>query len=161
MRSPGFHRDYPSKMVSDYYCWFKDMGYPELDLVRYPDGEWAIIQYMQTPLIPCMTKWNFVLKGIRNTEITHDFVKKYAEQLDIEKRTVWEEQDKLDRIAREETAYEERRSEDMANQWLKGIRNNDALMERIARNGLRELDPRRMLNHIPRYRLGKGYKERN
>lgn len=161
MREPGHYADYPSKMVSKYYCWCKDQGYPELDVVQYPDGEWALIQYMQTPIIPSLTKWNFVLKGIRNTEINPEFIRKFADQLNIEKHTVWEEQAKCERLAHEQELYEERRVQDRADQWMKGIRNNDALMERIAKNGLRELDPRRILNHIPRYRLGKGYRERN
>ncbi len=161
MRHPGFHRDYPSTMVSDYYCWFKDMGYPELDIVRYPDGEWAIIQYYNTPIIPSMTKWNFVLKGIRNTELNYGFVKTYAEKLDIEKRTIWEEQAKCERKMYEESEYEERRAQDRADHFVKGVRGCDDLMQRVAKNGLKELDPRRMLNNIPRYKLGKGYKERN
>lgn len=159
MRNPGFYRDYPSKMVSDYYCWFKDLGYPELDVIRYPDGEWAIIQYMQTPVIPSLTRWNFVLKGLRNVELTHAFCESWVQQLDIEKRTVWEEQEKLERRMREESEYEERRANDRADAFVKGIRGNDALLERIARNGLRELNPRRMLNHISRHKLGKGYRE--
>ncbi len=161
MREPGLYSDYPSRMVSKFYCWCKDQGYPELDVIQYPDGEWCLIQYMQTPIIPALTKWNYVLKGIRNTEITPEFIKKYADQLNLEKHTVWEEQEKSERLALEESLYEERRSEDRADQWLKGIRNNDALMQRIAKNGLRELDPRRILNNIPRYRLGKGFRENN
>ncbi len=159
MRQPGFYRDYPSKMVSDYHCWFRDLGYPELDLVRYPDGEWAIIQFMQTPIIPCLTKWNFVLKGLRNVELTHSFIARYVQQLDLEKHTVWEEQAKTERLALEETNYEERRAQDRAEHFVAGIRGNDAMMQRIARNGLRELNPRRMLNHISRSKLGKGYQE--
>lgn len=136
------------------------MGYKELDLRRYEDGEYAIIQYLNTPIIPSLTRWNFVLKGIRNTEITYDFCKKYAEQLDLEKHTVWEEDAKAMRRHREQTEFEERRANDMADQWLKGIVNNPDLMERIAKNGFKELDPRRMMNQIPRYRLGRGYRER-
>lgn len=147
-------------MCSDHYVWFWDMGYKELDLRRYEDGEYAIIQYLNTPIIPSLTRWNFVLKGIRNTEITYDFCKKYAEQLDLEKHTVWEEDAKAMRRHREQTEFEERRANDMADQWLKGIVNNPDLMERIAKNGFKELDPRRMMNQIPRYRLGRGYRER-
>ncbi len=146
-------------MVSPYYCWLKDMGYPELDVLQYPDGEWCLIQYLNTPIVPALTRWNFVLKGIRHTEISPEFIKKYAHQLDIEKHTVWEEQAKIERKMLEESMYEDRRSEDRCEQWFKGIRNNPDLMERIARNGLRELDPRRMLNTISRSKLGKGYRE--
>ncbi len=161
MKDPGVYRSYPSRMVSPFYCWFVEMGYPELDVRTYDDGEWSIIQYMNRPIIPSLTRWNFVLKGIRNTEITYDFCKKYAEQLDLEKRTVWEEQEKQERRMREQADFEERRANDMADQWLKGIVNNPALMERIAKNGLKEVDPRRMLNHISRSKLGKGYVERS
>lgn len=159
MRQPGYYSFYPSKMVSDYYVWCHDMGYPELDIVRYPDGEWAIIQYLNRPIIPCLTKWNFVLKGIRHTEVTPHFIKTYADKLNLEKRTVWEEQANTERLALEETLYEERRAEDRAEQFAAGIRGNDALIQRIARNGLRELNPRRMLNNVSRSKLGKGYRE--
>ena len=159
MRSPGYYRDYPSKMVSDYYCWCKDLGYPELDVIRYDDGEWALIQYMTTPIVPSLTRWNFVLKGIRHTEISPEFIRKFAHQLDLEKHTVWEEQAKTERLALEETLYEERRAQDRAEHFVNGIRGNDDMIQRIARNGLRELNPRRMLNHISRSKLGKGFKE--
>lgn len=160
MREPGLYSDYPSKMCSPYHCWFRDMGYPELDIIRYPDGEWAIIQYFNTPIIPSLTRWNFVLKGIRNTEITHEFCRSYAQQLDIEKHTVWDQQQRSERKAVEAALYDERRLEDKAKAYADVLSRCDPLMQRVARNGVRELDPRRMLNHISRSKLGKGYRER-
>ncbi len=159
MREPGYYADYPSKMVSKYYCWCKDQGYPELDVTRYDDGEWALIQYHQTPLIPSLTRWSFVLQGLRNMEITPVIIKKYADQLNLEKQHVWAEQDRADREAIRQAKEEDRRSEDFATRMLAGVKQNPALMERIYKNGFKELNPMRMLNQIPRYRLGKGYRE--
>lgn len=159
MRLPGRYRDYPSTMVSPYYCWFKDLGYDELDVITYADGERAIIQYLRSPIIPSFTKWNFVLTKIRNVDFSHAFVKRQCDDLDLQKRAVWARQEASEKKMLEDTLYEDRRSEDRCEQWFKGIRNNDALMQRVAKNGLRELQPMRILNQIPRYRLGKGYKE--
>ncbi len=158
MLTPGYDRSMPSTMVSPWWRVCAALGYPELDVVQYPDGEWALIQYYNTPIIPSLTRWNFVLKGIRNTEITPEFIKKYADQLNLEKHTIWEEQEKCERLAKEDVAREERRSEDWATAMLDGVKRNPDLMNRIAKNGLKELDPRKILNHVPRHKLGKGYK---
>ncbi len=162
MRTPAFYRDYPSTMCSDYYCWFKDQGFPELDVRFFPDGEFMLIQYYNTPIIPSLTKWAPMLTGVRNVILTPTWIKHHADRLNIRNRHVWDEQDRTERRALEEVALEERRAADFAEQMMKGIRGNDDLMQRIAKNGLRELQPMRLLNHISPLKLGgraKGYRE--
>lgn len=159
VRSPGFYRDYPSRMCSDYYCWFKDQGYPELDLRIYPDGEMCIIQYLHTPLMPSLTRWQAVLTQIRNVLISPTWVKYHADRLNLHKQHVWDEVTKSEEKHLLELAADERRGNDRAEQFYKGVVNNPDLMDRIARNGLRELNPMRMLNHISKSKLGKGYRE--
>ncbi len=156
---PGYDRSMPSTMVSPWHRVFVDMGYPELDVITYPDGEWGIRQYHQTPLVPSMTRWSFVLQGVRNREITEGVLKDYAHQLDLEKRTVWEEQAKHEKRLFEESLARERRSEVWATEMMKGINRDPYLKERILKNGLKELDPRRMLQHVPRYKLSKDLRE--
>ncbi len=162
MKRPAYYRSYPSTMCSDYYCWFVEMGYPELDLRIYSDGSWGILQYLNTPIIPSLTKHMPMLQGIKNVEISYSFIKYHCDKLNIRNRHVWDEQDRTERRALEEVALEERRAADFAEQMMKGIRGNDDLLQRIAKNGLRELQPMRLLNHISPLKLGgraKGYRE--
>jgi len=151
--------DYISYMVSPYNIWFRDLGYPELDIVEYEDGEWAIIQYLRSPVVPCLTPWNHVLTKLRHVEKSYWVCKKWAEQLDLEKRHVWEQQEASERRAREEQAFEDRRAEDWATQAFTSIRNNPGLMERIAKNGLGEIGLRQLARHIPNHHYRKDSKK--
>jgi hypothetical protein len=149
-------------MCSDYYCWCLDQGYPELDVRVYSDGSWGLIQYLNTPIMPSRTRFIPMLLNIKHQEISPSFIKHHADRLNLQNRAVWDEQDRTERRALEEVQEQERRAEDFANQMMKGVRGNDALMQRIARNGLSELNPMRMLNHISPSKLGgrsKGYRE--
>ncbi len=159
MKNPGIYSFYPSSMVSEYWGWFREMGYPELDIVSYPDGEWAIIEYLNRPIIPSLTKWNFVLSGIRNQEKSYEWVKSWCDQLALDKRHVWERQEEFEKAAIRRQEEEERRAQDFADRAHLAITQNADLMERIAKGGLREMDPLRILNNIPRSKLGKEYKE--
>jgi hypothetical protein len=155
MLDPGIDCHTPSSVVGRWNRTFRSIGYPELDLIEYADGEKAIIQYMHTPIIPSLTKWSFVLQGLRNVEITKSWCKYWAEKLDINKRGVWDELERGEKENLRQQLEEDRRSEDFAERMLKGVKNNPDLMERVVKNGLQELNPRRMLNHISRSRLGK------
>jgi hypothetical protein len=157
MRNPGIYRDYPSYMCSDYYCWFKDAGYPELDIRRWPDGEWAIIQYMRAPLIPQRTPWQWVLTGMRNVEINHANVFRLVDQIDLTKKQAWAKVDEGERKARELAAEQDRRAEDFGTRAYEAVRNNPDLMERVVRTGdiMQAIDPRKIRRHIPRSRIGR------
>lgn len=159
---PGFllADNAPSRMVGPWWRVCKSLGYPELDVIKYPDGEFCIIQYMNAPIIPSRTKWMPVLQKIRNVEMTASFLKHHADRLNLQYRHVWDEQAAAERRALEEVATEERRATDFSDRMFKAVRNNPDMMERIAKNGLGELNPLKMLNQIPRHKLGKGYRER-
>lgn len=159
MIGPGYDRSMPSTMVSRWHRCFVDMGYHELDLVEYPDGEKAIIQYFNAPIVPSLTKWGFVLTKIRNTHVDYYWLKEKADALNLEKKAVWAEQDAIDKEALRRTLEEDRRADDFATRMMNNVKNNDAWMQRIARNGLKELNPLRLLNNIPKYRLGSKYRE--
>jgi hypothetical protein len=88
----AYERD--SYMVSDYHRLFVEMGYPELDILKYPDGEWHIIQYYSRPIIPCLTKWQVVLGPMRNVDISRGFLEKYIRQCDITKRAFWDREER-------------------------------------------------------------------
>lgn len=155
MRSPGLYNDRPSSMVSPYWAWTKDMGYPELDIIRYDDGEWAIIEYLKSPIIPSLTRWNFVLTKLRNQEITYDFIKAYADQHCLEKHWVWDEQKRKEEEALRHEEKQEARAEDFVKRAHHVISNNPGLMDRISRNGAAELSLKSLWRQIPRQRLGK------
>ena len=159
MIGPGYDRSMPSTMVSRWHRCFVAMGYPELDLVEYPDGEKAIIQYFNRPIIPSLTRWGYVLTGIRNTNVDYYWLKEQADLLNLHGKKVWDDQDASEKEAHRQTLEEDRRSEDFATRMLSLVKRNDDWMQRIAKNGLKELDPMRLLNNIPRYRLGNKYKE--
>ncbi len=143
--------NYVSYFVSPYNVWFKDMGYPELDVIQYRDGEWHIIQHLRSPVVPALTPWQTVLSKLRHVEKTYSVMYRYANQLDIEKREVWANQERIEKKAREDLAREEKHAEDIATQQFKAIKGNDALMQRIAKNGLGEIGLRRLAKNIPNH----------
>lgn len=159
MIGPGYDRSMPSTMVSRWHRCFVAMGYPELDLVEYPDGEKAIIQYFNAPIVPSMTKWGFVLTGIRNRNVDYYWLKEQADLLNLHGKKVWSDQDATEKEAIRQQLEEDRRAEDFATRMLDLVNRNDAWKQRIHKNGLKELNPLRLLNHVPRYKLGKDYRE--
>ena len=151
--TPGYYDDYPNKAVSPYYCWFRSLGYPDLDLVQWADGEWAIRQYHRSPVVPSLTPWNYVLTKIRHQEISYDFIKKYCGMLDITKRHYWDlEEEKTQEVEREHKETQ-RHAQDYAQRASLAITRNPDLMNRIAKNGLREMDLDRIVRHIPKRKL--------
>jgi hypothetical protein len=140
-------------MVTPYNLVFKEMGYPELDLKEWDDGEFAIIQYHQRPIIPCLTRWSYVLTGLRNVERSYGFFRKWTEQLDLEKRFIWAEEERKQEELRKTIEYEDRRSELKTELAFKAIRQNPDLMERIAEKGLDQLQLRQISRHIPNHRF--------
>ncbi len=147
-------------MVSRWHRCFVAMGYPELDLVEYPDGEKAIIQYFNRPIIPSLTRWGYVLTKIRNQDVNYYWLKEKADDLNLEKKRVWHEQEAMEKEALRRQLEEDRRSEDFATRMLDTVNRNDAWKQRIAKKGLSELNPLKILNNIPSYRLGKGFREK-
>lgn len=152
LSEPAFYDWYPSTWCSDWYVWFCELGYPMLDIRKWPDGEWAIMQYHTKPYVPSLTKWHWVLTDLKNVEITEGFVKKWVESLDLTRKEIWEREDaKTREIDREQTALE-RHSEEMVEKAHDAIIRNPDLMERIAKNGFQEMDLSRIARQIPNYR---------
>jgi len=143
--------NYISYLVSPYHVWFVDMGYPELDIKTFEDGEWSLIQYLNSPTVPSMTRWQYVLTGIRRTEISPWWCRKYAENLDLEKRHVWAEIEAKERALEEETKGRERHDQDIAARRHETIMRNRFLVDRISRNGLQEMNLRQISKHIPNH----------
>ena len=121
----------------------------------YEDGEWAIIQAMTKPVIPCLTKWEFVLHGMRNIEISKGFVQKYLHELDMTKRAFWEREERKSRQVEEEHEARERYAEDIAEKATKTVMKNPDLCERLVKHGLSELDLGSISRNIPGHRFRK------
>jgi hypothetical protein len=126
---------YCNAMTSEYYSWFVELGYPQLDVVFYEDREWSIIEFENAPLVPSMTKWKVVFSGFRNVEFNKSFVKKMVEMIDLRKQEVW---DRIERETEERKEHDEAiqaKRDDAVLQTAKELAKNDALMDRAAKIG--------------------------
>jgi hypothetical protein len=144
----------PSAMCSKYWTWFAEEGYPELDIIEYPDGEWAIIQYYSQPIIPSLTRWNFVLTGLRNIIPTKSMVIKFAKNLDLTRKEKHAAEEEKTKAVELEAEARERHAVDLGERCSEAVLKNPELMERIARNGLKEMDLLKIRSNIPNYRFG-------
>lgn len=135
-------------MVSPWWRVCRDLGYPELDVRQYADGEWSIIQYLQTPLIPSLTRWQPVLIGIRNVEISATFIKKKADELNLERGHVWDGVRREEARALAEVQADETRAQERAQMKLDIVKRAPDLYARVMRNGVKELELDRLIQHI-------------
>lgn len=163
--SPGIKRWYPSYMCSRWYCWFVELGYENLDIVQHRDtfqmpdgsyltaenGTWSIIQYYNTPIIPAETRWNFVIANINDHEINPSFVERMVHMVDIKRKEYWDLCEEKTRKMEAEKDYLERHAQDVASRATDLIMRTPTVVERIAKNGLKEMDPVSILKHIPRH----------
>jgi len=147
-RTPGIYPDTPS-FCSEYYTWFQELGYPQLDLLRFEDGEWSIIELYNSPVIAAQTQWKHVLSGMRNVEISFGFIRKYVELLDITKEAYWDMELAKSRKVIAKTKEAERRRADLAKRAAAIISKHDHIKERVAKNGIREVLPWHIAKHIP------------
>jgi hypothetical protein len=160
---PGTRLSYPSigperwdgsfQGCSKYYAWFCELNYPMLDVQQWEDGEIALIEFYNSPIIPSMTKWNYVLQGMRHMEISASFFEKYCEMLDLHQKKVWDDAEAKTEKMMEEKRMLDRHAEDTAERAKNVIMQTPTLMERIVKNGLHELNLDNIVKHIPRHQL--------
>lgn len=136
-----------------WYAWCVELGYPNIDIQQWKDHEWAIIEFYNSPTIPSQTRWNFVLHGMRNIEVSAGFVTKYIHQLDLHKKEVWDALDAKEKAQDEEKARIAAHAEDTAERAKNIIMQTPSLVERIAKHGIKEIDLDKVLDHIPRSQL--------
>lgn len=143
---------YDEYVWSKWHPWFVEMGYPLLDINRYADGEWSIIQWFTRPVVPAITEWQNVLSGMRNVDITRGFVEKYIKEADMQRKAFWDREDAKSRRADEEHEAKEKHAEEMAEAATQAVMGNDDLLRRIAKTGsLEEIHPLKIAKHIPYY----------
>jgi len=145
--------NYVSYMVTPWNRTFRSLGYHELDLQEWEDGEWAIIRYYRTPVVPALTPWSYVLTKLRNVEKTESTFRRLTDQMDLEKRQVWKEQEESEARMLRELKSEEDHQNDKVARMLKVVKRNDRLMNDIARRGGKALNLREISRHIPRARF--------
>ncbi len=161
--SPGSKNWYPSigprywdghfEGCGQWHSWCVELGYPNLDIQQWADGEWAIIELYNSPVLPSQTRWNFVLQGLRNIEISPGFVTKYAQQLDLHRQEVWDALDAKEKAQDEEKASLDRHAEDTAEKAKNIIMQTPTLVERIAKGGMSEINFKNIVKNIPRHQL--------
>ncbi len=145
--------NYVSYFCSRYHPWFVELGYPQLDINEYPDGEWEIIEYHRSPVVPAETPFQVVLRGMRNISITKSFIEKYVAQIDPRKAAFWERENGKTKVVLAEAEARERNALELSERATKAITQNPDLMNRIAKNGLGEMDVDQIRRHIPRSRI--------
>lgn len=150
---PGIYSFYPSSMVSKYYVWFMELDYPQLDIAEYSDGSWDIIQYLNSPVIPSLTRHQLVLGNMKNILITPGFVEKYVKQLDTSRKEFWDREEAKTRAVAEEHERVQRHKHEFVDTAHKAITSNPDLMERIAKKGFKEMDLDNIRKHVPKSKL--------
>lgn len=150
---PGSYSWYPSSLCGPYYAWFVAMNYPNLDILEHQDGAWSVIEYYNSPVVPSLTRWNYVLSDIRNTIPTYGFVQKYIQQLDLRRREVWDACEARDRAQDDEKARLNQHAQDTAERAKNVIMQTPSLVERIGKNGLQEMNLDKIVKHIPDHQL--------
>jgi len=134
------------------YKWTKSFGYANVDIIddRLRDGTWSLVEYLRSPVIPSLTPWNYILRDITEP-LTETNVGRFCEMLDLNKRQY---RVQMEREAKESLLNFNRAQDlesDIAGRAAKLISGNPALMERIAKNGMSEMQPTKILSNIPRH----------
>lgn len=151
---PGVYSwNYVSSAQSPWHVWFEQLGFPQLDITRYEDGEWCIIEYQGSFLFPSSTKYKVVLSGMRNIEISWSFIKRYVDEINPMSARFWENLERHERMVDAEYETFERNAEDRAHRASRFVLQNPDLMERIAKHGMHEMDIFRIGKHVPNYKF--------
>jgi len=140
-----FHASYlDSSFVGPHYPMFVEMRYPQLDITVFDDGEWLVYEMLNAPVVPSLTQWKPILKGLRNIEINSGTVGKLIHQIDPQYPEFWAREALKTKGILGERESRIQFEEDWAEKMAPKILRNPGLMERIARFGMRELDPARI-----------------
>lgn len=147
--------NYISSVCTRYKRWFNYLGYENLDLHFENDGTWHIIQYINSPIIPSMTKWQQVLGPMRNVEVSFSFCEKYTKKLDITKRAFWAREEAKTAQVLEEAARTDRREKEFAERATEAVMRNPGLVDRVVKKGLKEIDLRYLGMNVPKHEIAK------
>jgi DNA-binding protein H-NS len=138
----------PSYICSPFYSWFVELGYPNCDIEEFQDGSWRIVEYLNAPIIPSLTRVAHVIGPIRNLIISKSFIEKYLSMLDIRKKAYHEILEEKSEKLRLESEHAERSAQDFAKRAAKIVAGGE-VMDRIAKYGVKEMDLNSIAKHIP------------
>lgn len=163
LTEPGIYDWYPSKGSArwdggfdgcgPWYTWCCELGYPNIDVQQWGDGEFAIIEFYHTPLIPAETRWNYVLQGMKNILITPSFIERYVRSLDLHRKEVWDSLNAKEKAQDEEKEKLDAHAQDTAERAKNIIIQTPTLVERIAKKGLKQMDLDKIRENIPTQQL--------
>ena len=142
--------NYISYIVSPWQSFLSSYGYDRLDVNQYPDGSWDIIEFMKVPLVPCIAKYRTILGNMKNIEISKGFLLKYIDEIDTNKRKLWAREEAKSKRVHEESIAAGKAGNDRVEQAFRAVKGNEALRQRVAKNGLHEMNLDRIYRHIPR-----------
>jgi len=138
----------PSYICSEHYKIFCELGYPMCDIEQFSDGSWRIIEYLNSPIIPSLTRVSHVLGPIQNLIITRSFIEKYLNMLDIRKKAYHEVLAEKEAKLKLESDHAERSAQDFAKRAAQIVSGGE-VMDRIKKNGVKEMDLDSIAKHIP------------
>jgi hypothetical protein len=144
-----FQADYSDcSMVSEYYPIMQRIGYPQLDIKRFWDGEWAIKEYLNPPLVPSLTEWKYILKGLRNLPISEGFILDQIKSLDPQYTQFWIRELEKELAVEKNNEKNEQNRRESVEKTIQELLKNEALKERVAKFGIREMTPERIAYRI-------------
>lgn len=147
-----------SSLTSPYYEWLCEMGYRELDIVVANDGEWWVIQYLNAPVIPSMTKHEVVIHGFKGVVLCKGFVERVVKSIDPTRKEFWEAQEAQSLKVELEAEKKEKFQEESAEKKMQIIRRCPELMELVAKHGTDQVLPHKIFKNLtPHQKRSFGY----
>ena len=139
----------PSSMVSKHHKMMCELGYPQLDIVEHADGAWSIIEYLNAPIIPSLTRWHHVLSDIRHQEINPSFIKAQLEKIDLTKPQTWETMRKEEERKLRESEWQEEQRADNVLRGVKELAKNNNFMDLVGEMGQDAFNLESLARRIP------------
>ena len=131
---------YDSYILSRHYPMFVEHGFPQLDIRQWPDGEWAVREFVRAPVVPSLTPWRYVLKGLRNVEISWPFIAAQLSLVDPRARGFLARHEAETARMEHERAVAENEKAERVLALGKQLSKNDDLMNDAARMGIAAFD---------------------
>lgn len=139
-----------SSFVGPHYRTLCALGYPELDIVTHEDGSWSVLEMRNSPVVPALTQWWWILKDVRHQEPSESFLRATIPALDPRQDAFWEREMRKTLEMEREKLGQERFHEELVTRTMQRLGKSDSLKERVAKHGMGELDPRRIALRIAR-----------
>ena len=135
-----FHADYSdSGFVSDKYPIFQKLGYPQIDVSFFEDGSWSLLEMHNAPVIPDLTKFNWIAKNLKNVEFNEGNVMYLIRNSDPRNPEFWAKEIAKSMVLEKQHVDKQNKDQEWIEDIVPKLMQNQALMDRVARYGSREL----------------------